>query len=240
MSFLLDHRSILIDNVDHAEIDLRLARSTKIDLSITTRLLQPSEHLLRIVLIALGLRRDGKKEVIDFRLVSAESAAQWEQFLGDLIRRGLTGERLEMRCVDGGSGLRAALPTAANIPVQRCGAHQSRNLLNKVRKPGQVMVKAGLHRIMNAPTLPAAWSVARCFAEHWENIYPTAVACLRADLDELTCFRYPTLAARKAVCTTDEISHGELHARTQTRGAPLLGLAPVSSSDRTYAPRSPT
>jgi transposase-like protein len=63
--------------------------------------------------VAVGLRPDGKKEVIDFRLASAESAAQWDQFLGDLIRRGLTGERLEMLCVDGGSGLLAALPTAS-------------------------------------------------------------------------------------------------------------------------------
>jgi transposase-like protein len=37
--------------------------------------------LARSVLVALGLRPDGKKEVIDFRLASAESAAQWEQFL---------------------------------------------------------------------------------------------------------------------------------------------------------------
>jgi putative transposase len=57
--------------------------------------------LARPVLVALGLRPDGKKEVIDFRLASAESAAQWEQFLGDLVRRGLSGERLEMLCVDG-------------------------------------------------------------------------------------------------------------------------------------------
>ena len=68
--------------------------------------------LARPVLVALGLRPDGKKEVIDFRLATAESAAQWELFLGDLIRRGLTGRRLEMLCVDGGSGLLAALPTA--------------------------------------------------------------------------------------------------------------------------------
>jgi Transposase, Mutator family len=92
--------------------------------------------LARPVLVALGLRPDGKKEVIDFRLASAESAAQWEQFLGDLVRRGLHGERLEMLCVDGlpdrsgvgaplpnptgQSGLLAALPTAyPDIPVQR-------------------------------------------------------------------------------------------------------------------------
>jgi putative transposase len=112
-----------------------------------------------------------------------------------------------MLCVDGGSGLLAALPTAfPDIPVQRCWAHKIRNVLAKVRKPDPVAVKADLHRIMNATTLPAAWSAARGFADRWENLYPKAVACLRTDLaDLLTCFCYPTLAERKAVRTTDEI-----------------------------------
>jgi hypothetical protein len=83
--------------------------------------------LARPVLVALGLRPDGKKEVIDFRLASAESAAQWEQFLGDLVRRGLVGEHLEMLSVAGGAGLLAALPTAfPDIPVQRCWARKIR------------------------------------------------------------------------------------------------------------------
>ncbi len=43
----------------------------------------------RPVLVALGLRPDGKKEVIDFRLAQSESAAEWERFLGDPgLRRG--------------------------------------------------------------------------------------------------------------------------------------------------------
>jgi hypothetical protein len=66
----------------------------------------------RPVLVALGLRPDDKKEVIDFHLAQSESAAEWERFLGDLIRRGLIADQLEMICVDGGSGLLAALPTA--------------------------------------------------------------------------------------------------------------------------------
>ena len=67
-------------------------------------------------------------------------------------------------------------------------------------------MKTDLHRIMNAPTLPAAWAAARRFTDCWENRYSKAVACLRADLDDLlTCFRYPTLEERKAVRTTDEI-----------------------------------
>ena len=92
----------------------------------------------RPVLVALGLRADGKKEVIDFRLAQSESAAEWERFLGDMIHRGLIGERLEMICVDGGAGLLAALPTAyPGVPVQRCWAHKIRNVLAKVRVADQ-------------------------------------------------------------------------------------------------------
>ena len=76
--------------------------------------------LKRPVPVVLGLRPDGRKEIVDYRLARAESAAEWERFLGDLYARGLTGESLEMICVDGGQGLLAALPTAYHgIPVQR-------------------------------------------------------------------------------------------------------------------------
>ena len=81
--------------------------------------------LKRPVLVVLGLRPDGRKEIIDYRLARAESAAEWERFLDDLYARGLTGEGLEMICVDGGQGLLAALPTTYHgIPVQRCRAHK--------------------------------------------------------------------------------------------------------------------
>ena len=78
--------------------------------------------------------------------------------------------------------------------------------LNKVRKPDQATVKASLHRITNATTLPAAWSAARRFAARWQHRYPRAGACRRADLDDLlTCFRYPSLEQRKAVRTTNAL-----------------------------------
>ena len=81
--------------------------------------------LKRPVLVVLGLRPDGRKEIVDYRLARAESAAEWERFLDDLYARDLTGEGLEMICVDGGQGLLAALPTTYHgIPVQRCRAHK--------------------------------------------------------------------------------------------------------------------
>ena len=115
--------------------------------------------LRRPVLVALGIGADGKKEVIDFRLAASESAAQWERFLTDLYRRGLTGEGIEVICADGGQGLLAALPIVyPGIAVQRCWAHKIRNVLDKVRKPDRDAVKASLHAIMNVPNRPKAIS----------------------------------------------------------------------------------
>ena len=186
----------------------------------------------RPVLVALGLRSDGKKEVIDFRLAASESAAEWERFLGDLIRRGLVGDELEMICVDGGSGLLAALPTAyPGVPVQRCWAHKIRNVLAKVRLADQPAVKADLHAVINATTLPRARSAARRFADRWATDYPRAVACLRDDLDELlTCWCYKSLSQRKAVRTTNAIERRFREVRRRTR--PMGVFSDRTSMDR--------
>jgi putative transposase len=188
--------------------------------------------LRRPVLVALGLRHDGKKEIIDFRLAASESAAEWEQFLADLYRRGLTGEGLDMICVDGGSGLLAALPRIFNgIPVQRCWAHKIRNILDKVRKADQPKVKRALHKIMNAANAPAARSAARRFAQRFQKQYPAAVACLRNDLDELlTCFRYKTEAERRAVRTTNAVERRFREVRRRTR--PMGTFQDKTSMDR--------
>lgn len=188
--------------------------------------------LRRPVLVALGLLPDGKKEIIDFRLAASESAAEWERFLADLYRRGLTGEGLDMICVDGGAGLLAALPGIfPNIPVQRCWAHKIRNVLGKVRKADQPKVKRALHKTMNAANAPAARSAARRFAERFQEQYPAAVACLRNDLDELlTCFRYKTETERRAVRTTNAIERRFREVRRRTR--PMGTFQDKTSMDR--------
>jgi transposase-like protein len=186
----------------------------------------------RPVLVALGLRPDGRKEIIDYRLAVAESAAQWELFLTDLYRRGLEGKALHMICVDGGAGLLAALPIVyPAVPVQRCWAHKIRNVLNKIRKADHKTVKADLHNIMNAETRTKARTRARRFAERWQAIYPKAVACLRDDLDELlTCWRYPTLEKRKQVRTTNAIERRFREVRRRTR--PMGVFQDRTSMDR--------
>ena len=89
--------------------------------------------LERPALVVPGLRPDGRKEIVDYRLAKAGSAAERERFLDNA--RGPTGEGL--KTVDGGRGLPTALPAAyRGVPVQRCRARKIRNVLDKVRKAG--------------------------------------------------------------------------------------------------------
>lgn len=186
----------------------------------------------RPVLVALGLRPDGKKEVIDFRLAQSESAAEWERFLSDLYRRGLTGARLDMICIDGGKGLAAALPQVYHsIPVQRCWAHKIRNILARIKTADRARAKRAVHRIMNTETIAKARRAARRFADVFEASYPKAVACLRDDLDELfTCFRYASPEARKRVRTTNAIERRFREVRRRTR--PMGTFQDKTSMDR--------
>ena len=74
-------------------------------------------------------------------------------------------------------------------------------------------------------------SAARRFASAWEETYPKAVACLRNDLDDLlTCFRYPTLAQRSRVRTTNAIERRFREVRRRTR--PMGTFQDRTSMDR--------
>ena len=185
------------------------------------------------MLVALGLRPDGKKEIIDFRLAASESAAEWERFLTDLYRRGLTGEGLDMICVDGGAGLLAALPTVfPDIAVQRCWAHKIRNVLDKVRKADQPAVKRALHKIMNAANAPAARAAARRFADRFERqaIRPPSPACATTSTSCSPASATNPSQRRKAVRTTNAIERRFREVRRRTR--PMGTFQDRTSMDR--------
>ena len=175
--------------------------------------------LRRPVLVALGIRPDGTKEILDFVLAPAESQPAWEQFLNDLQRRWLATAGLELIVTDGGPGLLAALPIVCpGVPVQRCWAHKTRNILDKIREADREPAKRDLHRISHAADRVAARRAARRFADRWEARYPAAVRCLRVDLDQLLEFlRFEDPTWRKAARTTNAIERRFREVRRRTR-----------------------
>ena len=175
--------------------------------------------LRRPVLVAMGLTLDGKKEILDFRLARSESQVEWEAFLHDLYARGLSGEGLALIVTDGGAGLLAALPLIyPRVAVQRCWAHKSRNILDRVRKADRERFKRDLHKISHATHRVEARAAARRLVQRWNPHYPAAVRCLIQDLDALLEFlRFADHAWRQATRTTNAIERRFVEVRRRTR-----------------------
>jgi transposase-like protein len=143
----------------------------------------------RVFLCVYGIRWDGKPEMIDFYQAHGESQNAWEAFLRQLYSRGLLGGKTELVVTDGGKGLHAALEIIyPHIPRQRCWAHKSRNVLDKVKKKDHEKVKKMLHRIWGAKNLREATKAYWNLSHEWRRVYPGAVACLDRDLDDLLAF----------------------------------------------------
>jgi len=184
------------------------------------------------VLVALGIRPDGRREILDYRLAIAESEAEWEHFLTDLLARGLTAEHLKLIVVDGGVGLLAALPTVyPGVPIQRCWVHKIRNCQERCRKTDWRAMKKDLHRIMNATNRTRARHDARRFADRWTDRYPKIVQSVRQDLDSLLAFfLFDDPSWRKATRSTNAIERRFREVRRRTR--PMGVFSDRTSMDR--------
>jgi transposase-like protein len=175
--------------------------------------------LRRPVLVVLGIRPDGKKEIIDFLLARSEGRDAWEGFLNDLYQRGLTGEGVQLITIDGCAGLASALEVVyPRVLIQRCWAHKVRNILDHARLADREAMKQGLRRIYRARTRLQALREAIRFASYWEESYPRAVRCLMKDIEELlNHYCFADLTWRRVARTTNAIERRFREVRRRTR-----------------------
>lgn len=172
----------------------------------------------RVVLVAYGLRGDGSRELLDYRLAFSESATEWEAFLSSLYRRGLEGSALRLITTDGGSGLTSTLPIVyPTVRHQRCWVHKLRNVANKLpRKLVKTCLK-GLHSVYLAENQRQADQAFREWAAQWRDSQPQAVECVERDLEQLTAFLACPPEDRKTVRTTNLIERAFREVRRRTR-----------------------
>lgn len=176
----------------------------------------------KVLLCAYGIRKDGIQEMIDFCPAGSESQAAWEAFLRELYRRGLEGAACLLIATDGGKGLHAALEIVyPQIPLQRCWAHKTRNVLNTVKKQDQEAVKKALHKISHAQNRREATKAYWRLSQNWRQIYPKAVSCLDKDMDQLLTFfqiKEEKLWSRLRTTNLIERSFREVRRRTRPMG----------------------
>src|SRR5918995_7094609 len=142
------------------------------------------------LLVMVGVRPDGRKELVAVADGHREDTQSWLDLLRDLRDRGMTAPTVAVG--DGALGFWAALAQVfPTTRVQRCWVHKTANVLAALPKRLHGDAKAALAEIYGAETRAAAIDAAAEFARQFAA-YPKATAKITADLDVLlTFYDYP-------------------------------------------------
>lgn len=140
------------------------------------------------VLVIVGTREDGRKELLAVYDGERESKLSWLEVLRDLKRRGL-GEGPKLAVGDGALGFWSALAEAyPETRRQRCWVHKSANVLDKMPQKVQPGAKELLHEMYRSETRAQALQSFEAFVSRYRAKYPKAVECLAKDKEDLFAF----------------------------------------------------
>src|SRR3954463_491657 len=139
------------------------------------------------LLVVIGVREDGTKELLAVEDGYRESAESWAGVMRDLKARGINEPKLVVG--DGALGTWAALRDVfPGATRQACWVHKIARVLDALPKRVQPEAKKLLHEIMEAPTRKDAKAALERFREQFDAKYPKAVAKLDKDWVHLTAF----------------------------------------------------
>jgi putative transposase len=149
-----------------------------------------------VILTALGVDMDGKREVLALRACAEESKDGWGCLLHDLRTRGVQG--IDLIVTDGHEGILAALREQfPATPRQRCVVHKQRNVMNAIPKREQAEVSAELAAIWKQETKEDALQNLQAFQAKYHKRYPEAVHSLMEDAEHLlTFYDFPAIMHR--------------------------------------------
>lgn len=178
------------------------------------------------VLVAHGVTQGGNHVLLGVYLGAHETTEGWKLALQDLVERKLRAPRLVIS--DGNPGLiRAVKETWPEAGRQRCIVHRIRNVLARVPRKQQALIRRELNGIFYAASLEEALRAAEVFARRYKNVYPGAVEVLGRDLSDcLSFFRFPP-RHWKRLRTSNTL---ERHFREVRRRTRVIGRFPTEMS----------
>ena len=178
------------------------------------------------VLVAVGFRDDGRREILDWRVGDSESESTWGQLFRDLKDRGLSG--LYLVTSDAHGGIRKALARHfQGVSWQRCRVHFKREIGKKVTKKYFRQVQADLVSVFAAEDREECLRRSEAMALKWEGRYPSVAAMLREGLEDcLTVLAFPE-AHRQRLWSTNMLE--SLMRRLKKRSR-VVGVFPSRSS----------
>ncbi len=171
------------------------------------------------VLSAYALLEDGRAVLLHLDIGPRESYDAWLSFLQDMTARGLKDPLLVI--FDGAPGLKKAVrrmwPRAFR---QRCQVHKMRNILAKLPRLMQGLMKRLVQQVFLAPSYAIALKRGRALITRFRDRYPAAMECLERDLEEcVTYLRFPA-AHHRRIRTTNRLERLTGEGRRRTKVIP--------------------
>lgn len=145
------------------------------------------EEAKAAVLVLMGVRADGTKELIAMADGYRESSESWASLLRDAARRGMRAPVLAVG--DGALGFwNAVNEVFPETRHQRCWVHKTANVLDSLPKSAQPAAKKAIQDIYNAEDKEHAAEAVKAFAKQYGTKFPKAVKKIVDDEDELLAF----------------------------------------------------
>ena len=179
------------------------------------------------VLVAVGVNRAGKRDILGVSVSLSEHEVHWRAFLEQLKTRGLGGIRMIIS--DDHAGLKAArLAVFGSIPWQRCQFHLQQNAQAYVpRKEMLAEVAEDIRTIFQAPDRATADAYLAKAVQKYEKSASRLAEWMANNIPEgLTVFAFP-VAHRKLIRTTNGVER--LH-REVRRRARVVSIFPNQAS----------
>jgi transposase-like protein len=174
----------------------------------------------KAVYLALGVRRDGTREILGLWIETTEGAKFWMKVFNDLKIRGVND--ILIAVTDGLTGMPAALEAVfPRTTLQTCIVHLIRNSLDYASWKDRKMLAKALRPIYAAANAEAAEAALDAFADgEWGRRFPTVVAAWRrAWAQVIPFFAFPP-EIRRVIYTTNAIEsvNAQLRKIIKTRG----------------------
>ena len=158
----------------------------------------------KAVYIALGVTRDGEREVLGLWIADNEGAKFWLSVMNELRNRGV--QDILIAVVDGLKGFPEAITAAfPETMVQTCIVHLIRHSMNFCSWKDRKAVAADLRPIYEAPTAEEAARQLDAFEKKWAGKYPSIAPAWRRAWAEVTPFYAFSAAIRKIIYTTNAV-----------------------------------
>jgi transposase-like protein len=139
------------------------------------------------LLVMIGVRADGRKELVALTDGYREATESWADLLRDCRRRGMRAPVLAIG--DGALGFWGALREVfPETREQRCWFHKISNVLAALPKSAHPGAKNALAEIWNAEDKAHALDAVKEFEAAYRAKFPKAVAKITDDLDQLLAF----------------------------------------------------